>query len=541
MDRVSAVKVLPAALTLDRERATRFLREAAVLSRVQHENVVAVRNVGEDAGLYFIEMELVHGGSLAARLRGVGTLEIGEAIPLMKGVAAGLGAAHAAGIVHRDVKPGNILIDPRNEPKLVDFGLARASDQSQSLTGTGAVMGTPDFMSPEQCRGEPATPASDVYSFGVTFYRALAGRLPFEGGSPLEVIHKHLRAEPVPPSALVPDLPRPWSELVERCLAKDPRERFRDGSELLAAVEAVERGERLAYISRARRRRRRRLLAAAGAAGLLGAASWGAARGIEALRAPPPVPAAERLASHVARGRNLLIAGGLWEAGRELREGLALDPDHAEARRLLSVVRARAAARDALERGDPDGALRAAEEARGVGPDLPGAEALVAEAREALSRRTSLAAAADSLRAGDPDGARRALAGLPPGGEPDRRRAEADWLAKAVTAEEEGRFAEALGLWEKLALSDPASPVAPAGRAVALGLLGAAEHAARGESADAFARAVAVAGAAPGRASAARSREGYRRRLVEEARSASAAGDPARGLRLLDGLLAAAP
>ncbi len=547
MDRVSAVKVLPAALTLDRERATRFLREAAVLARVQHGNVVAVRNVGEDAGLYFIEMELVHGGSLAARLRGVGSLEIGEAIPLMKGVAAGLGAAHAAGIVHRDVKPGNILIDPRNEPKLVDFGLARASDQSQSLTGTGAVMGTPDFMSPEQCRGEPATPASDVYAFGVTFYRALAGRLPFEGGSPLEVIHKHLRAEPVPPSALVPSLPRPWSELIERCLAKDPRERFADGDALLAALEAVERGERLVYTSRARRRRRRRLAAAAAAAGLLGLASWGAARGIEALRAPPEIPAGERLAAHVARGRNLLLAGSLWDARRELREALTLDARHGEARRLFSVVRARAAARDALDRGDPDAALRAAEGARADGPEIPGADALVAEAREALERGVAIASAVEALRAGDAGGARRALAELPAGATgamgdgADRRRAEADLLARAGAAEEAGRFAEALALWEKLALSDPASPVAGAGRAVAFGLLDAAERSSRGESAEAFARAAAVAAAAPARASAARAREGYRRRLLEEARAASAVGDPARGLRLLDGLLAAAP
>ena len=364
MERRSAVKILPAALTMDRDRARRFLREAALMARVSHPNVVAVRNVGEDDGLHFIEMELVVGETLADRLAREGRLPLDAAVPLMRGVAAGLEAAHRAGVVHRDVKPSNVLLDAARGDaeggavRLVDFGLARAHHESGSLTATGAVLGTPEYMSPEQCRGTPAGPPADVYGFGVTFYRVLTGRLPFEAGTAMELVQRHLHADPAPPIAVLPALPRSWSNLIERCLAKDPHERFADGAALAAAIATIERGEFLAYVSAQRRRRRRRLLAAA--AGVLAtmAAGWGLTAAVAGLRAPAVAPPAERAAAHVARAENLLRAGDLWAARSELREAVAAVAEHPEARPLLDLVNAAGEVRAAI-RSDRLGRVKA--------------------------------------------------------------------------------------------------------------------------------------------------------------------------------------
>ena len=238
-----AVKVLRREHTGDSAALTRFRAEARLTAGLAHPNIAALHDYGEvlpaagdrGARLAYLVMELVDGEALSAVLQRERRLTSGRTLEIVRQTAAGLAAAHAAGVVHRDVKPGNLLIGPHDSVTLTDFGIAW-SESSDPLTGTGQVMGTAQYLSPEQARGAKAGPASDVYALGIVAYECLAGRRAFEGEGPVQIALKHINETPERLPADVPDAVR---QLVERTLAKDPDERFPDGAALLSAVEDV--------------------------------------------------------------------------------------------------------------------------------------------------------------------------------------------------------------------------------------------------------------------------------------------------------------
>jgi eukaryotic-like serine/threonine-protein kinase len=236
LERDVALKLVAPGVGEDPELLVRVFSEAQSVARISHPNVVSVLDFGDDAGSPFLVMELVSGGSLAD-LEGRLTPE--RAVDIVVDAARGAGAAHRAAIVHRDIKPANILLTEEGRAKLADFGIAWAAG-SERLTATGAAIGTPSYVSPEQASGASATAASDVYSLGAVLYQLLTGAPPFLGSNPLAVAMAHVELPPPSPAELVADLDPALDALVLRCLAKDPGERFPDGDALAAALTSLE-------------------------------------------------------------------------------------------------------------------------------------------------------------------------------------------------------------------------------------------------------------------------------------------------------------
>ena len=236
LDRWVAVKLLPAGV-LDPTARERFRREARSSASFGHPNAVAVYDAGEDAGQLFLVMELVDGPSLANVLHTRGRLDVDDALRVTDGVLAALAAAHAAGLVHRDVKPGNVLLGRNGQVKLADFGIARRLDDlAHDLTAAHTVVGTPRYSSPEQLAGEPATPASDLYAVGVVLFEMLVGAPPYDGPSPSAVAAAHQTA-PIPDvTAWRRDVPPAVASAVTRALAKDPAARFPSATAMRAAL-----------------------------------------------------------------------------------------------------------------------------------------------------------------------------------------------------------------------------------------------------------------------------------------------------------------
>lgn len=237
LDRRVAVKVLRDDLSSDPTLPQRLLREARTAARFTHPHAVTVFDTGMDRGRPFIVMELVEGRTLADELAERGALPAGEAISIADQVLDALAAAHELGFVHRDVKPGNVLLPSGGGVKLADFGIAKELQTAQAgLTATGTVLGTPRYLAPELVAGEPAVPATDVYAVGVVLYEMLAGEPPFDGDNPIAVAMAHQR-DPVPPLAeRRPDLDPDLIAVVERALAKDPAERFPDAAAMRSAL-----------------------------------------------------------------------------------------------------------------------------------------------------------------------------------------------------------------------------------------------------------------------------------------------------------------
>src|SRR5436190_9457013 len=219
LERAVAVKLLPHARLADEAAIVRFEREARAAASLCHPNIVSVFDAGSDAGIRFIVMEYVRGISLAELLRRRGYLAVGAARHTAAEIARALAAAHAAGIVHRDVKPGNVMIDEAGTIKLLDFGIAQAH-MGASRAQTGSVLGSADYMAPEVVRGEAAQERSDVYSLGCVLYECLTGRTPFAGESVEDVLRQHVSALARSASALRPEIPAALDELVVQMLAK---------------------------------------------------------------------------------------------------------------------------------------------------------------------------------------------------------------------------------------------------------------------------------------------------------------------------------
>ncbi|NQT87978.1 serine/threonine protein kinase, partial [bacterium] len=240
LNRDVAIKVLSPGLAIDADFVERFRREAHAAAAVTHANIIEVHDIGKDGQRHYIVMELVDGETLADRLKRDGSLNAHDALPIFAEAAAALAAAHEKGILHRDIKPGNIMFTSRGRVKVADFGLAKRQGVDVSVTATGASVGTPLYMPPELAQGEPADARSDLYSLGATFYHALAGKPPFEGNTWTAVLLQHCE-KPVPPlQKLAPDAPATLCRIIHKLLRKKPDERYGSAEELLEALGRVD-------------------------------------------------------------------------------------------------------------------------------------------------------------------------------------------------------------------------------------------------------------------------------------------------------------
>jgi len=240
-----AVKVLKQEFSSDPEFLERFRAEARIVAMLNHPGIAAVHDYGEtdmdgEGRTAYLVMELVNGEPLNSVIKRTGRLSLRHALDMLEQTGRALQVAHTAGLVHRDVKPGNILITPTGQVKLTDFGIAKAVD-AVPVTQTGMVMGTAQYIAPEQALGEDATAASDVYSLGVVGYEAVSGKRPFVGDGALTVAMKHIKETPAP---LPADLPPNVRELIEITLVKNPGLRYRNGGQFADAVSAVRAGRR---------------------------------------------------------------------------------------------------------------------------------------------------------------------------------------------------------------------------------------------------------------------------------------------------------
>src|SRR5271165_1029888 len=243
LERQVAVKLLAEHLAEDPAFVSRFQREAQAAARLVHPNIVQVFDSGRDeqTGQYFIVMEYIHGQSGAEILREHGWLEPDEVLPIVLGACAGLDYAHRKGVVHRDVKPGNLLRAREGEVKLADFGIAKATEQS-SITQVGSVLGTAAYLAPEQARGEEAGPRADLYALGVVAYQLISGRLPYEATSLTELALKQQREEPAMLDTLVAAVGPELADAIAIALALDPHDRYQTAREMGRAIDDGARG-----------------------------------------------------------------------------------------------------------------------------------------------------------------------------------------------------------------------------------------------------------------------------------------------------------
>ena len=239
MDRYVALKVLPEVYASDPTYVERFKREAKAIARLEHFHILPVYAFGEEGGTTYLVMRYLPTGTLTERLR-QGPLPLAEAARILGQVADALDYAHRQGILHRDVKPSNILLDADGNAYLTDFGIAKIVQAAANLTGTGTFVGTPAYMSPEQCMVSSVdlTPATDIYSLGVVLYEMLTGRVPYQAETPLAVIRMKVMNEPLPPPrSLRPDLPEEVEAVILRALAHEPVHRYPSCTALTDAFE----------------------------------------------------------------------------------------------------------------------------------------------------------------------------------------------------------------------------------------------------------------------------------------------------------------
>ncbi len=234
-----AVKILSRDLIGSESNVQRFMREAQLAASLEHINVVQVFDVGESRGIYFLVMQYIEGKSLDRIIQQGGRLPLGDACEVIKQAGGALSAAHRLGIVHRDVKPANILVSRDGVVKVADFGLARSVDAGSSLSVEGTIVGTPHYMAPEQARGKPTDGRTDIYALGATFYHLVTGRPVFEGPTPISVVLKHVSEEPSPAHFVNTDLPAAVGDLIAKMMAKEPELRFQTMQDVLAALELI--------------------------------------------------------------------------------------------------------------------------------------------------------------------------------------------------------------------------------------------------------------------------------------------------------------
>jgi len=308
LGRIVALKMLSADLGSDDELTQRFAREAEAIGRLSHPNIVTVYDVGEAEGHLYMAMELLEGDDLRALLERQVDVPLADRVRILAQICDGLGYAHSRGVVHRDVKPANIVVTVAGKVKVLDFGLARVATR-ETITRAGIILGTPDYMSPEQATGQTLDHRTDIFSAGAVFYEFLCREKPFRGRTLHSVLYQIISDEPDPLLTLNPELPARLAEVVHRMLRKDPDQRY-------PSLEEVARELRQIHDALRRSRSRSALPPSRGGPLLT-----------EDGRA--------RVREHVARGRGHLQAG-LWaKAVDAFGDALALDPECEEAAELL--------------------------------------------------------------------------------------------------------------------------------------------------------------------------------------------------------------
>src|SRR5579862_466964 len=254
LDRIVAIKTLRTDLARDQTFQARFRREAQSAASLNHPSIVAVYDTGEDMStgvpVPYIVMEYVDGRTVRDLLIEGHRLLPERTLEIVSGVLRALEYSHQAGIVHRDIKPGNVMVTRNGEVKVMDFGIARAmSDAQATMTQTAQVIGTAQYLSPEQARGERVDSRSDLYSTGCLMYELLTGRPPFTGDSPVAIAYQHVRENPIPPSRLDPDLP-PWADaIVLKAMAKAPGDRYQSAAEMQADLQRASSGMQVAAMA----------------------------------------------------------------------------------------------------------------------------------------------------------------------------------------------------------------------------------------------------------------------------------------------------
>jgi eukaryotic-like serine/threonine-protein kinase len=243
LGRSVAIKILDDRHAADEQFVERFRREAKNAASLSHPNIVSIYDRGEAEGTYYIAMEYLDGRTLKELLVRFGMPPVKIAIGYTRQILSALAFAHKYGLVHRDIKPHNVLVDSGGHVKVTDFGIARS--EASQMTEAGSIIGTAQYLSPEQARGAPVDQRSDIYSVGVLLYELLTGSVPFTGDTPVEIAMKHLSAVPEPPSKKRPDVPRGLDLAVVRALAKDPDERFQSAEEMDAELARIEQGFRV--------------------------------------------------------------------------------------------------------------------------------------------------------------------------------------------------------------------------------------------------------------------------------------------------------
>jgi serine/threonine-protein kinase len=244
LGRSVAIKMLDERHSQDEQFVERFRREAKNAAGLSHPNIVSIYDRGQAEGTYYIAMEYLEGRTLKELLITRGPTPLAVAIDYARQILSALGFAHRHGIVHRDIKPHNIVVAPDGRLKVTDFGIARSG--TSQMTETGSIIGTAQYLSPEQAKGAPVTPASDIYSVGIVLYEMLTGTVPFTGDTPLEIAMKHLSTTPLPPSEARPEVPHELDSIVLRALAKDPEDRYQSADEMDADLARASRGQAVA-------------------------------------------------------------------------------------------------------------------------------------------------------------------------------------------------------------------------------------------------------------------------------------------------------
>jgi eukaryotic-like serine/threonine-protein kinase len=245
LDRIVAIKMILANHLASREQVERFVAEAKIMARLHHPHIVRIHETGQVAGQHYFVMEYIAGQSLANRIQSAGTLPAEKAAGFVSTVARAVEHLHAQGIVHRDLKPSNILLDENDQPYVTDFGLVKMLGAGSQATTSGAILGTPAYMAPEQAAGRAAEvgPLSDVYSLGAILYDLLIGRPPFQGETPLDTLLQVMEGEPTRPRWLIPEIPARLEMIVLKCLEKNPADRYTSAAALADDLERFVNGE----------------------------------------------------------------------------------------------------------------------------------------------------------------------------------------------------------------------------------------------------------------------------------------------------------